>query len=224
MPALIALADFDYPTRSASGFLLRYVLPSVRPFALFGAIDRKTPFMVFTRTSNLVMGMGHGDNGAFTGQNEEVLLSVEDNLDGWAKGKFFKLLSCNVAKRLGPYLISEGAVAFQAYSDAYIWVMDDVYIRNPWSDPVAAKYVMPVVESMKAILSGKSNEQSYKIECDGYDKAIAAETDEMEKSFLMHDREVLTMLGDPKASVAAQPIFNLLFPPPPLIMPIKQPY
>jgi len=76
MPLVLAMPDFDLPTRSASGFLLRYIAPRVEPVQLFSMLVRRTPFRLTAPQSDIIIGVGHGSEEAFTGQNEAQILEV----------------------------------------------------------------------------------------------------------------------------------------------------
>ncbi len=85
IPVTLALADFDLPTRSASGFCLRYIAPRVEPFQLFGMLVRRLPFQLTAPQSDIIIGVGHGSE--CYSEDTEILT---DN--GW---KLFPELSAN---------------------------------------------------------------------------------------------------------------------------------
>lgn len=60
MPTVLAMSDFDLPTRSASGFMLRYIAPRVEPVQLFSFLARRTPFRLTAPQSDVIIGVGHG--------------------------------------------------------------------------------------------------------------------------------------------------------------------
>ena len=72
MPSVITMADFDLPTRSASGFLLRWIVPRLGPTHLFGPMDRPELFDIAAPPSDVMIMMGHGQPDEVTGQNEVV--------------------------------------------------------------------------------------------------------------------------------------------------------
>jgi len=215
---MLALADFDAPTRSASGFLIRYILPRMEPPQLVGLLDRKQPFTKLT-FGDLIIGMGHGGEDTFTGQNEVTLLEVGKYDPKLVKGKFVKLLSCECGQKLGPDLIDNGAVSFQGYTEDFLWVMDLDYLSRPWADQLAAKALLPVICSMQLILDGKTNQESFNAELEGFTINAEIEEDELIKSCLEFDRDNAIMLGDGDSKVRKRPPIPLpfkLIPPPPL--------
>jgi len=216
---VICLADYDFPTRSASGFLIRYVVPRSEPPQLVGELCRKPLFTTLT-FGDLIIAMGHGDPDTLTGQNEVILMDTEHIPN--VKGKIIKLVSCETGQKLGPALINAGAIAFQGFKEDFVWVMDADYISNPWADPYAAKALLPVVDSINSILDGKTNQEAFKVEKDGFSANIAKEEDELVRSCLEFDRDNAVLLGDPMARVRPRPKFRLPLPPPPILIPIFQ--
>ena len=213
---MIALADYDAPTRSASGFIIRHILPRTGPPQLIGPLDRKGPFAMLT-FGDLILGMGHGDSDIFTGQNEVILLEVGKYDPKLVEGRFIKLLSCETGQELGQDLINNGATGFQGYTEEFLWIMDLDYILIPWSDPMAGKALLPVIRSMQLILDGKTNQEAFQAEIDGFTINIEKEEDELLKSCLEFDRDNAVMLGDPGAQVRARPKISFPIPPPPLL-------
>src|SRR4030065_113457 len=142
------MSDFDLPTRSASGFLLRYIAPRVEPFQLFSFLARRLPFQLSAPQSDIIIGAGHGSKTSFTGQNESVILEVGKYNPREVRGKVIKLLSCQTGVSLGPDLIKNGAVAFLGYKDDYVWVMDEDHAATPWADKMAATNLMPVIDGL----------------------------------------------------------------------------
>lgn len=217
MPATLCMADFDLPTRSASGFLVRYILPRLGPVPLYGLLDRRKPFQLSSPQSDIIIGMGHGDVDAFTGQHETLILRIGEYDPNEIKGKVIKLLSCQTGVKLGPDLVRNGANAYLGYTDDYLWVCDSDKSQTPWGDHLASPFLMPVMDSLNALLSGKTVEEAYQIELAGYDKNAAAEGDEFTKSLLLFNRKNAILLGNKNATISPRPNIILPFPPPPII-------
>jgi hypothetical protein len=221
MPATMCMADFDLPTRSASGFLVRYIAPRLGPVPLYGAVDRRLPFKLSAPQSDIIIGMGHGDVDTFTGQNESLILQVGNYNPDEIKGKVIKLLSCQTGVKLGPDLVSNGAAAFLGYTDDYLWICDADKVRTPWADKLASPFIMPVMDSINGLLSGMTVAEAYKIEIDGYQENAQAEEDEMVKSIIKFNIKNAILLGDKNARISPRPNIILPIPPPPLIQPIS---
>ena len=218
MPVTLALADFDLPTRSSSGFLLRYIVPRVEPVQLFGFLARRLPFQLSAPQSDIIIGTGHGDRDVFTGQNEAVILEIGKYNPKEIKGKVIKLISCQTGVELGPDLVANGCAAFMGYTDDYVWVVDADLASRPWADKMAATSLMPVIDGLNALLDGKTAREAFNIELDGYSRNIEIEEDELIKSCLEFNREHAVLLGNPEARIAKRPSlplpFKLISPPP----------
>lgn len=221
MPSVLLASDFDLPTRSASGFLLRYVAPRLEPVHLYSILVRRKPFQLTAPQSDIIIGVGHGDEISFSGHNEVVILEVGKYAPREVKGKVIKLLSCQTGVVLGPDLIKNGAEAFLGYVDDYVWVCDADLASRPWSDEIAATSLMPVIDSLNALLNGKICSEALQIELDGYSRNADAEEDELIKSCLEFNRGNAILLGDPEGRVMPRPRIILPIPPPPMILPIK---
>ena len=108
MPTAVVMSAFDLPTRSASGFLLRYIAPRVEPVQLFSFLARRLPFQLSAPQSDIIIGTGHGDASSFTGQNENVILEVGKYNPVEVRGKVIKLLSCQTGNLWGPTWLKTG--------------------------------------------------------------------------------------------------------------------
>ena len=224
MPVTLALADFDLPTRSASGFMLRYIAPRVEPIQLLGVLVRRLPFRLSAPQSDIIIGVGHGDKDVFCGHNEAIILEVGKYDPREVRGKVIKLLSCQTGVLLCPDLVKNGAACAMGYLDDYIWIMDADLASRPWADKMAATSLMPVVDSINALLDGKTAKEAFAIELEGYTRNAEVEEDELIKACLEFNRDNAILLGAEDARVRARPPLPLpfkLIPPPPLVLPLK---
>lgn len=224
MPATLTLADFDLPTRSASGFLLRWIIPRLEPVHLYSFLARRLPFQLSAPQSDIIIGMGHGDIDAFTGQNEAVILEVGKYDPNEVRGKVIKLLSCQAGRVLGPDLVNNGAAAFMGYTDDYIWVCDADLASTPWADKMAATCLMPVIDGLNALLDGRTAKEAFDIELEGYLRNAELEEDELIRACLEFNRGNAVLLGSKDARISKRPPLPLPFrilPPPPIILPIS---
>ena len=224
MPTVLAMADFDLPTRSASGFILRYIAPRVEPIQLLGVLVRRLPFRLSAPQSDIIIGAGHGSEDTFTGQNEVVILEVGKYAPREVEGKVIKLLSCQCGVELCPDLVKSGAACAIGYTDDYVWVMDSDLASTPWADKeFAGKCLMPVIDGLNALLDGKTAREALDIELEGYSRNAEVEEDELVKACIEFNRENAILVGDGGASIRARPSLALpfkLIPPPPLLMPV----
>lgn len=221
MPSTLCMADFDLPTRSASGFLLRYILPRLGPVPLYGALDRRKLFQLSAPQSDIIIGMGHGDVDTFTGQNENLILRVGEYAPSEINGKVIKLLSCQTGVTLGPDLINNGAASFLGYTDDYLWVCDSDKVATPWADHLASPFLLPVVDLINKLLDGKTVEEAYLTEMEGYEKNAEKAEDELTKSLLNFNMNNAILLGDRMAKISSRPPITLPIPPPPLFKTIS---
>lgn len=221
MPTVVAMSSFDLPTRSASGFMLRYVAPRVEPIQLLSILVRRLPFRLSAPQSDIIIGVGHGDVDVFTGQNEAIILQVSKYSPSEVRGKVIKLLSCQTGVALGPDLIRNGAASFAGYRDDYVWMVDADLASTPWADELAAKCLMPVINGINALLDGETSTAALNVELDEYLANAAVEEDELIKSCINFNRRNAVLLGNPEARVRARPRIILPIAPPPIILPIS---
>ena len=224
MPTVLAMADHDLATRSASGFLLRYIAPRVEPFQLFSFLVRRLPFQLVAPQSDIIIMTGHGSEDSITGQNEAVILEVGKYDPREVEGKVIKLLSCQCGVELAPDLVKNGAACAMGYNDDYVWIMDADFASTPWADKeFAGKCLMPVIDGLNALLDGKSAREALDIELEGYSRNAEAEEDELIRALIEFNMDNAVLLGDGEAKIRARPFLALpfrLFPPPPLLMPV----
>lgn len=221
MPTAVLMSDFDLPTRSASGFLLRYIAPRVEPVQLYSLLVRRLPFQLSAPQSDIIIGVGHGDEDSFTGQNEALILEVGRYNPREIRGKMIKLLSCQTGVTLGPDLVKNGAKAFLGYTDDYVWVMDSDLASTPWADELAATCLLPVVDGLNALLDGKPAGEAFEIERAGYLQNAEVEEDALVKSCIEFNYANTILLGDAAATVRARPQISMPLAPPPIILPVS---
>jgi len=221
VPVSVLMSDFDLPTRSASGFLLRYIAPRVEPIQLYSFFVRRLPFQLSAPQSDIIIGVGHGDKDSFTGQNEAMILEVGKYNPREVKGKMIKLLSCQTGTVLGPDLIANGAKAFLGYVDDYVWVMDSDLAATPWADEMAATSLMPVIDGLNALLDGKTAREAFDTELEGYTRNAGIEEDDLIRSCLEFNHDNAVLLGDPAARVRTRPKIMIPIPPPPIFSPVS---
>lgn len=216
MLSTLCLASFDEPSRSASGFLLRYVVPRA-PVMLYGPLALPRLFKFLAPLSDLIIGTGHGAPDEYSSQNETVIWKVGSYDPAQVKGKVIKLLSCDAGQELGPDLVRKGARCFLGYDDDFLWVINSDHAVTPWNDEDAAACLMPVMDSLNALLDGCKASEALKIERAGYLRN-AADTDfDLLRDLLKFNYDHAVLYGSPEATIAARPKISMPFPPPPLL-------
>jgi len=221
MPAVLAIADYDLPTRSASGFLLRWIAPRMGPVTLFSIFDRKLPFRLFAPQADVIVGMGHGDPDVFTGQSEAIILEVGEYDPKEVNGKVIKLLACQCGVELCQDMVSNGAICSMGYKDDYVWIVDADLASTPWSDKMAAACLMPVVNGLNSLLDGEEAQEAMATELISYSINAEAEEDELIRSCIEFNRKNAVLFGNGGARIKARPDISLPFPPPPLLIPLR---
>ncbi|GAI74105.1 unnamed protein product, partial [marine sediment metagenome] len=178
------------------------------------------PFRLSAPQSDIIIGVGHGGQDVFTGQNEAVILEAGQYSPREVRGKVIKLLSCQCGVILGPNLVKNGAACVLAYVDDYVWVVDADLASTPWSDEMAATSLMPVIDGLNALLDGKTAREALNIELEGYSRNAGIEEDELVKACLEFNRDNAILEGAGGAKVRARASLALpfkLIPPPPLL-------
>lgn len=215
---MLSLPLYDLPCRSASGFLIRYVVPRSVPPQLAGPLSRKPLFSTLV-IGDTIIGVGHGSPSEFCGHNDEVILEIYSIPN--VKGKVIILISCETAQVLGPALIDAGAASYMGFKKDLTWVCDADLAHLPWSDKLAMTVMMPITESVNAILDGKTTEEAFNIELQGFSANAEVEEDELVRACINFNRRNAVLLGNPEAQVRARPRIFLPIGPPPIILPVS---
>lgn len=218
---MLTLPLYDLSTRSASGWLIRYVLPRSAPPQLVGPIDRRQPFKMLT-IGDTIIGVGHGDPTAFCGHNDQVIMNTLSIPD--VRGKVVILISCETAQVLGPELIKAGASSYIGFKEDLVWVCDADLSSSPWADKLAKTVMMPITNCVNTLLDGKTTGEAFIILIKGLSRNAEAEEDELIRSCINFNKRNAVLLGDESAKIRARPALALPFrlvPPPPIILPIS---
>lgn len=216
---MITLPVHDYPTRSASGFLMRYVMPRSFPPQLVGPLDRRQLFQI-QAVGDSIIGVGHGAPDAYAGHNNEILMT-DKSLPN-VKDKVVILLSCETAQELGPSLIKAGAASYIGWNQDFVWVMDGDLSSTPWKDTWAAPVLLPVVGCINDVLDGKTTGEAYDNMINAFTKEAAEEDEEIIQECILFNRKNVVLLGDRNAKIRPAPKIRLPIPPPPIILPISK--
>ena len=223
MTVTLSLADFELSTRSASGFILKYIAPRMEPVMLYGPLARRFPFTLSAPHSDVIIVVGHGDDDQVNGQHDAILLKVGEYNDNEVKNKVIYSFSCLSAVELGPDLINRGATAFLGWNDDYLWMIDESQLLTPWNDKLAAPCIMPVIDGLNALLDGKTMSEVKQLQLDSYSDYATRTDDELIKDLVQFNQSNFVLYGDPQAHINPRPplpsIFNYVSPPP-MLLPI----
>jgi len=216
---MLALPIHDLPTRSASGAIIRYVLPRSEPPQLVGILDRRILFATLTM-GDVIVGVGHGSPSEFCGHNDEVILNISKIPN--VRGKIVVLISCETAQQLGPALINAGAISYIGFKDDLVWIVDADLASTPWSDKMALTVMGPITNCLNIILDGKTAGEAYSTMLKELSANAEVEEDELIKSCLEFNQRNAVLLGDSGAKITPRPRIIFPIPPPPLLIPISQ--
>lgn len=206
----LLLPAFGAATHYASLFYKYHVVPELTRVAgidlhLLRLLDRRRIFSHSAKVSDLIIGTGHGDESIFTGQFLDILWEAGNYDTNECAGAIIKLLSCSCGKTLGPDLVSNGAKAFQGYSEEFLLFADATasfrQYWQPWQDKTAEKFLLPVMEGTKAIIGGATNREAYDVEHNMRAKYIEREEDPELRDLLIHNQNCFVILGDQDATI-----------------------
>lgn len=210
---MLTLPIHDLPTRSASGFLIRHVLPRSFPPQLVGPADRKVAFSSLT-IGDVLIGVGHGARDLFSGHRDQILLTTESIPD--VRDKVVVLISCETAQELGPALIGAGAASYIGFQKDLVWVCDADMALTPWRDKVAVAVMGPITDCVNTILDGKTAQEAFDVLIADLSTNANIEEDELVRSCILFNKRNAVLLGNPDATVRRRPPISLPLGPPPL--------
>ncbi|MEK7083787.1 MAG: hypothetical protein AAB932_00975 [Patescibacteria group bacterium] len=123
---------------------------------------------------------GHGSDDSVAGHDNNPIVSAEDN-HTILNDKITYALSCNSGKKLGPKVVENGATAYIGYSDEFIFVADNRFIRKPIDDPTAKPFMEASNQVMISLLKGNSakdaSERSKNKFRDNYTRLVLSNAD-----------------------------------------------
>jgi len=214
---MLTLPLHDLPTRSASGYLIRYVLPRSLPPQLAGPMDRRQAFQMLT-IGDAIIGVGHGDPSSFCGHNNQVIMDTLSIPD--VRNKVIILIACETARELGPKLVEKGAASYIGFQEDLVWVVDADLAFTPWSDKLGATVMMPITNCVNAVLDGKTTGEAFNVLTEQLACNAEIEEDDLIRSCINFNKKNAVLLGNPEARVVARPKIVLPLPPPPIILPL----
>lgn len=112
---------------------------------------------------------GHGSDSCIMGHNEII---IDENNANLLSDKVVHALSCHTAKTLGPVAKSNGAKTYVGYKEKFVALLQSDKTNHPEDDDTAALFLNPAFAVQKALLSGKSGEDSVEIGRKAYNRSI----------------------------------------------------
>lgn len=148
---------------------------------------------------------GHGSETTILGQNEEVLISVNDKMD-IKNNTIIYSRSCSSAKILGSSCVSNGVKSFIGYTEPFIFAFSRNSITRVLEDKTAALFLEPSNKVATTLIKGHSaseaNNRSKITFKRNIKKLLTSETSKENTStirFLLWDMKYQVCLGDQNA-------------------------
>ena len=102
---------------------------------------------------------GHGDNNRIAGQDNEILIQVDDNHE-LLKDAITYALSCKSASVLGQKVAENESTTYIGYTDDFIFSLDRKYISKPLEDPKAKPFMESSNQVVLSLLKGHTAKES----------------------------------------------------------------
>jgi hypothetical protein len=155
---------------------------------------------------DFVIHYDHGGDFAMCGQNNNLFENAIDNNNvNLLKGKAASTVSCDTAIGLGPLAITSGAKAYLGYHDLH-------WVYFAWT----GQFTDASNAANFALLEGKTYQEAYNIAYAVYTQKyqqILNGGDSLAAAAMLHNRNCLTLLGDPNAkAIGRHSIFEILTP------------
>lgn len=158
--------------------------------------------------------IGHGNPTTFTDDDEDIVWQCGDLTCPYPpsnlKGRIVYLWSCLTARQLGPKIIEYGGWSYAGFTEKWVWLAEDA-----WGDPYEDKYARGFFESgnelIKSLLDKKTMQEAVRDSIGKYNEWINywLQSDDRFASecvkWLVWDRDALTLLGSPTASLKIAP-------------------
>lgn len=157
------------------------------------------------KSAILVVLNGHGNEDVVTGHDNETILEKSDAV---VEDKIIYARACRSAKKLGPELIRQGALAYLGYDEDFIFIFDQEKVFQPLDDKTAALFLEPSNYLPTAILKGHSTGEANKRSKEKFMKNIEkllvqgpSNNDYYAIRYLLWDMNHQVCLGDASVSV-----------------------
>jgi hypothetical protein len=159
-----------------------------------------------TKPFDFVIHYDHGGDFVMCGQNNNLFENAIDNNNvDLLKGKAASTVSCDTAIGLGPLAITSGARAYLGYHDLH-------WVYFAWT----AQFTEASNTANYTLLEGKTFQEAFNTAYTVYTQKyqqILNGGDSIAAAAMLHNRDCLTMLGDPNAkAIGRHSIFETLTP------------
>ena len=148
---------------------------------------------------------GHGYDDHVTGQHGEILWKVDSYDPREAQDKIIHLMSCLTARRLGPDLVDQGALAYFGYEEPFTF-FHLLGIEDPLDDPIADVFFQCDSQVDRLIADGLPAGRVYdatkELFREKYEDFLARDSDVA--MALLHDHDCFRIYGDLEALLSAE--------------------
>ena len=122
------------------------------------------------KSINIVCLNGHGADDRILGHRQETLLDTQ-NIE-LLSGTTAHVLACNTAKTLGPSAMAVGTRGYIGYDERFIMLSRPTKISQPLQDDVARLFLDAAFTAPKALLDGKSCQETVELTQNAYRRSI----------------------------------------------------
>ncbi len=109
---------------------------------------------------SFLMLNGHGNSDSICGQNNEILVSVNMNMDLLGKRVVFSR-SCSSAKNLGKQCTKNGG-SFIGYDDDFVFMIDESKTTRPLEDTTASLFLEPSNQVAISLIKGHTVKEAHR--------------------------------------------------------------
>ncbi len=102
---------------------------------------------------------GHGDYDKVCGQDNECLISANNN-ENILSGRTVYALSCRSAEILGKTAVAKGALAYIGYTEDFIFLYDEQQKQSPLQDKIAQLFLGPSNQVVLSLINGLSAQEA----------------------------------------------------------------
>ena len=103
---------------------------------------------------------GHGNDTSITGQDGEVLVSANDNVE-LLRGSIIFVRACNAGTTLGPAAIKIGAKGFVGYRENFVLLSDNEKVGKPLDDEIASPFLECSNQVALSLIKGHSAKEAH---------------------------------------------------------------
>jgi len=176
----------------------------IMPILLWGPGAVKTKYIEAIKDKDVkgTLGVGHGNNDVFTGQNYEPIINVGDKITDDYKRQCIAPVSCLVGKKLMPWLVEQGVQCSVGEVTEY-WFTAEKIIQNgddPEEDKLLKYYMYAEYVFWYRLAEGFTAGEAYRMMIREYYRQakLAESIDEETAYYVRYDADNRKFFGDDK--------------------------